>query len=142
MDTNKEIERLQDRNLDIQREVSIQLWSSLIIVNGLLLTVLTGISAFQPPADDISKTLLGLIVFGLVISSSVLVWNLVTTKSVYRRIGKVLNSTNLLADVEKKRDINSALTGNKRIIRTERYALVTVVLSITLLLVFVMSSLF
>ena len=142
MDTNKEIERLQDRNLDIQREVSIQLWSSLIVVNGLLLTVLVGISAFRTPVDDTSKTTLGLIIFGLITSSAMLVWNLVTTKSVYHRIGEVLNSKNLLDDNQKNKDIHSALAGNKRILRIERFAIVTVGLSALLLFVFIYNSLF
>ncbi len=142
MDIDKEMQFLQSRNLDIQREVSLQLWSNLIVVNGLLLTVLIGLAAFQPPAIMSMKVILVVVIISLVLSSAALVWNLVTTKAIYHRIGEVLNFDNALSEEQKNKDIRSALNGNNRLIKVERFAIAVLILAIILLFVFVWSYLF
>lgn len=140
-DIEKEIDRLQDRNVDIQREVSTQLWSSLLVVIGTLLTVLIGVAAFRTPINETDKIILGTVIFFLILSSTLIVWNFITTKSVYHRIGEVLNSATNLSDADKKRDINSALANNRRMSRIERFAVFSIVASVVFLFVFIYISL-
>lgn len=142
MNTEEEIDHLQGRNLDILREVSFQLWSNLIVVNGLLLTVVLGIAAFDSPTTALTKVMLLSIILALILSSAALIWNIVTTKMIFYRIGEVLGSKQAITEQQRQKDMRHALNGNARLLSVERFAFVVLGIAVILLCTFVWNVLY
>jgi len=134
-DSQKKIEELQQRNLDIQRQNSYQLWGNILVVNGLLISILTGVIIFSTTTTYYSWIVFVVIIF-LVTSSTLLVSNMYRIKSTYEIIGNTLKLTNPLSEEDRGHQIDNALRGYKLNKITERSAYYIMLTGAVILILF------
>jgi hypothetical protein len=128
----------QQQVTDRYLQSSFGLWSALLTVNGILLAVF---SLVQSKTGSSNSFLIQVIVGACVISLILLVYNFLTTKLTYYRIGKVMSDEEAeLTEKEKKNNIRRALSHRKFIIISEWTCLVLLVFEAVMVLLFVINS--
>lgn len=125
------------------REVSYQLWQSLLTINGFLATVLIGIAAFSDIQELWVKNLVFVTVILLFSSSILIVLNYLNTKQVFQRIYKVLYEAKLFGKMpdEKGNEFYAGIRGIIMFI-TEKLLIILQLISCVLILVYLYYALF
>ncbi len=113
------------------------LWNALLTVNGILISVFSVLLTIKP---QINKTLITILVTSCAISLFLIIWNYLTTKWHYIKIGKQLSSRDQeLTDDQKQSDINKSVRRRRFIECREYISLLLLVLEIVLVFFIIFS---
>lgn len=127
-------EQITDRYL----QSSYGLWSAILTVNGILLAAFSAVKASENPTNNyivIATTI------SCVISLILIVYNFVTVKKTYYRIGEVMANENTeLTNEQREKDINKALSRRKIMIFTENSCLFLLLFEAAMVLFLVVYS--
>ncbi|SNX60970.1 hypothetical protein SAMN06296273_2430 [Nitrosomonas ureae] len=120
------VQQVTDRYI----HASYGLWNALLTVNGLILAAATMVSGDQGSYFKLAVVVLAMFSIGL------LTYNYVVIKLTYFRIGEVISSNpDQLTPEVKEKDINNALTRNKRAKWFENICLIILLIQSALLVV-------
>ena len=112
----------QEKIIDRYIQASYGLWSSILTVNGIMLAALSIINF----SGELNIIIL-LLTFSCVISLLLIIYNFIVIKATYFRIGEVLNDENFnLTEEERKKDIDVAISRQKRTAIREKICLLLI----------------
>lgn len=104
------------RWLDIERESRYAYWNALLTLNGILITVFSGIALL----GHINKWLIFALVVSCIVSAWLLISNFMKMKKVYSQLGQMdLNQFENMSEPERNADFKKAQTQHNGIERNE-----------------------
>jgi len=132
-----EINPVEKHFLDKASEANFGLWNALLTVNGILVSAFSLLLTLRP---SINKALVTFLVISCAISIFLIVWNYLTTKWHYKKIGQRLVLEKIdLSENQRQSDINNAYRRHKFIEYREYIALILLLLEMALIFLIVFS---
>jgi hypothetical protein len=112
-------------------EANYGLWNALLIINGILVSAFSSLAAV---ATRLNKELVTTIIISCSISIILILWNYLTTKWHYLKVGTRISSKNLdLSEEHRQIDIKTSLRRHRFIIWREYIVLLLLLLEIAIL---------
>lgn len=132
-----EINSLEQYFLQKTSEVNYGLWNAILTINGIILSAFSLVIAFSTKFNNSLTTIL---ISLCCLSILLILWNYISTKRHYLKIGKRLRNPEVeLDEKEKKTDLDSSYRKHKLSIYREYIALISLLIEIFLIVLIVYS---
>lgn len=132
-----ELNSVEKYFLEKTLEANFNLWNALLTINGILVSAFSLLLAFAP---KLNKILITTLIASCALSILLIIWNYLTVKWHYIKIGQRLNSKDLEISKEQlKEDVDKSNTKHKFILYREYISLLLIVLEIALIIFIVFS---